>query len=103
MTSHDHPPIGVLPRTTAPSAPFENTYRTTCTLRPAIGNLIAQAHALSGLSQTATVGLLTELAADIRAGQPRPHSKVALHAARLDDATPPASVPVFIRSRLAKP
>jgi hypothetical protein len=103
MTSHNHPPIGVPPTTTAPSAPFENTYRTTCTLRPAIGDLIAQAHALSGLSQTATVGLLTELAADIRAGQPRPHSKVALHAARLNDSTDPASIPVFMRGRMAKP
>jgi hypothetical protein len=62
-------------------------------------NLIATSHALAGVSQTATIGLLSELIADIRAGTPRPDSKVAHHANRLRDATPPDTLPVFMRAK----
>jgi len=42
---------------------------------------------------------LSELIADIRAGTPRPDSQVAHHAGRLRDATPPATLPVFMRAK----
>jgi len=98
MTVHSQPAID-----TAIRRSFDNAAEATSPLRPAIANLIAQAHALGGQNKTATVGLLTELANDIRAGEARPGSRIAHHASRLHDATAPEALPVFLRAPRNRP
>lgn len=80
-------------------AAFQAAADQTAPTPESIASLIAQAHALAGVSRTATIGLLQELANDIRAGTPRPGSRVAHHANHLHAATRPDSLPVFIRAR----